>query len=164
MRSIFSQLTFKCRLPKICQCNRVVYLPTSRSQMVTDQNLTGLKGIRKRPPLKKLFNKILAGRLLAAAPGASRAAAGGRSSIYWVNKRNSHNLIQYHNFKSLIVFLPFPHVSETNVCLQLLCANVIVSNISAIFFSLLSCIFPLPPFTALLSSPNCLILANQNYP
>ena len=30
------------------------------------------------------FNKMLAERPLAAAPGASRAAAGGRSRIYWV--------------------------------------------------------------------------------
>ena len=53
MRSIFTQLTFKRRLPKICQYNRMLYLPTIRSQMATDQNLTGLKAIRKRPPLQK---------------------------------------------------------------------------------------------------------------
>ena len=79
MRSIFTQLTFKRRLPKICQYNRMLYLPTIRSQMVTDQTNWGLKW---RPLSdnfkKKSFNKILAGRLLAAAPGASRAAAGGR--------------------------------------------------------------------------------------
>ena len=81
MRSIFTQLTFKRRLPKICQYNRIMlYLPTIRSQMVTDQNLTGLKGIRKRPPLDQNYLiKYLQGgrwrplqepleRLLAAAP------------------------------------------------------------------------------------------------
>ena len=51
-RSISTQLTFKRRLPKICQYKRMWYLPTIRSQMVTDQNLTGLKCIRKRPPLQ----------------------------------------------------------------------------------------------------------------